>query len=59
MKEAGLTSLKGRIIYTDNYYTSMALAKHIFNRYGYTVFGTILPMDKKSRDYHDITFLKF
>ena len=27
---AGLTGNRGRVLYTDNYYTSMKLAKHMF-----------------------------
>ena len=33
-KEAGLASAIGRTLYTNNYYTLMALAKHMFNKYG-------------------------
>ena len=58
MKEAGITSARGQTLYTDNYYTSMVLAKHIFNKYGWTIAGTIIPTDKKSRADHDIPFLK-
>ena len=36
----------------------MAQAKHMFNKYGWTIFGTIIPTDKKSRDDHDIPLLK-
>ena len=31
VKEDGLNIFRGRTLYTDNYYTSMAIAKHIFN----------------------------
>ena len=36
----------------------MALAKHIFEKYGWMIVGTITPTDKKSRSDHDIPFLK-
>ena len=58
IKEAGLTGAKGRVLYTDNYYTSMKLAKHMFERYSWTIVGTIVPTDKKYRADHDIPFLK-
>ena len=55
---AGLTESRGRVLYTDNYYTSVKLAKHMFNEYGWTIVGTISPTDKKSRADEDIPFLK-
>ena len=57
VKEAGLTSVRRWTLYTDKYYTSMALSKHMFNKYGCTNVGTIVPKDKKSRADHDISFL--
>jgi len=56
--DAGLTGARGRVLYTDNYYTSVKLAKHMFNNYGWTIVGTISPTDKKSRQDEDIPFLK-
>jgi len=56
--DAGLTGQKGRTLYTYNYYTSMALAKHMFEKYQWTIVGTITLTDKKSRSDHDIPFLK-
>ena len=34
VKEAGLTNARGRTLYTNNYYTSMVIAKHTFSKYG-------------------------
>ena len=45
-------------LYTDNFYTSVALAIHMFKEYGWTIVGTIVPTDKKSREDRDIPFLK-
>ena len=59
VKEAGLTSARGGTLYTDNCYTSMALAKSMFKKYRWEIFGTITPTDKKSHSYHDIPFIKF
>ena len=59
VKEAGLNSFIGKTFYTDNYYTSVALAKHMLNEYGWTIVGTIIPADKKSLTDHDIPFLNF
>ena len=33
VKESGITRFRGLTLYTDNYYTSMSLAKHMFNYY--------------------------
>ena len=56
--DAGLTHQRVRVLYTDNYYTSVKLAKLTFEKYGWTIVGTILPTDKKSREDEDISFLK-
>ena len=37
----------------------MNLAKHMFEKYGWTIVGTICTTDKKSRQDHNIHFLKF
>jgi hypothetical protein len=58
VKEAELTKSRGRTLYTDNYYTSIKLAKHLFEKYRWTLVGTIVPTDKKTREDHDIPFLK-
>ena len=58
VKEAELTRSRGRTLYTDNYYTSIKLAKHLFEKYRWTLVGTIVPTDKKTREDHDIPFLK-
>ena len=43
VKEARITSARWRTLYTDNYYMPMALAKHMFNKYRWTIVGTIVP----------------
>jgi len=55
---SNLQTAKGRILYTDNYYTSIGLAKHIFACYGWLIVGTIVPTDKKDRNDDDPPFLK-
>ena len=42
-REAGLLETRGRVLYTDNYYTSIKLAKHMFEQYGWTMTGTYVP----------------
>ena len=37
VKYYGITSIRGRTICTGNYYTLMALYKHMFNKYGLTM----------------------
>ena len=56
--DAGLTHQWGRVLYTENYYTSVKLEKLMFEKYGWTIVGTISPTDKKSREDEDIPFLK-
>ena len=58
VNEAELTGPRGRTLYTDNYYTSVKLAKHLFEKYKWTMVGTIVPTDKKTCEDHDIPFLK-
>jgi len=57
-RDAGLLETRGRVLYTDNYYTSIKLAKHMFEQYGWTVCGTIVPTEKKHRENEDFPFLK-
>ena len=56
--KANLHHAKGRILFTDNWYTSMNLAKHLFEKYRWTIVGTIVPTEKKSRQDQDIPFHK-
>ena len=55
---ADLQGQAGRILFTDNWYTSIALAKHLFFEYKWLFVGTITPTDKKCRVDYDIPFLK-
>ena len=55
---AVITYVQGRVMYTDNYYTSVKLAYHIFENYGWKIVGNIVPTDKKSRSDKDLPFLK-
>ena len=59
IREAGLGVYRGRVLYTENWYTTMRLAVHLFETYGWTMVGTITPTDKKSRQDLDVPFLKF
>jgi hypothetical protein len=56
--KAGLLKTRGRVLFTDNYYTSIKLSKHMFEQYGWTTVGTIVPTDKKHRENDDFPFLK-
>ena len=58
IRQADLNTCKGRVLITDNYYTTVALAKHMFTKYRWTIIGTITPTDKKSRTDEDFPFLK-
>ena len=58
IREAALGYYRGRVLYTDNWYTSVKLAIHLFQTFGWTMVGTISPTDKKSREDLDVPFLK-
>jgi hypothetical protein len=58
LQSANLFSARGRALFTDNYYTSIKLAKELFIKYGWTLCGTITPTDKKTRAGHDVPFCK-
>lgn len=50
--------MRGLTLYTDNWYTSIALAKYLYNTYGWTLLGTVIPTESKARSGHDIPFIK-
>lgn len=45
-------------MYTDNWYTSVPLARHILKNYGWLFAGTVKLTEKKARVDYDITFHK-
>ena len=47
---------RGCVLYTDNYYTSVSLAKHFFEQYRWTVTGTFTPSDKKAKQDEEFPF---
>ena len=55
---AGLTTQSGRILYTDNWYTSVSLARDLYWEYKWLFVGTIIPTEKKGREGYDIPFHK-
>ena len=55
---SNLTLQSGRILYTDNWYTSLHLAKTLFMRFNWLVVGTSTPTEKKAREEYDIPFHK-
>ena len=57
-RDAGLLEERDRVLYTDNYYTSIKLAKHMFETYGWTICGTIVTTEKKHQEGEDFPFLK-
>ena len=58
IRRANLTQARGRTVCTDNWYTSVDLAKHLYEKYKWTLVGTMTPTEKKSREDHDVPFLK-
>lgn len=57
-RRSNLHNQKGRVLYTDNYYTSVKLARYFFEEFGWTITGTYSPTDKKSRQDEDFPFLR-
>ena len=56
--EGDLHLNRGHILYSNNWYTSVDLAKHLYDNYRWTIVGTITPTEKKARGYHDVPYLK-
>ena len=54
----GLKVQSGRIIYTDNWRTSIKLARTLFEKYNWLFFGTSAPTEKKTLEEYDIPFHK-
>ncbi len=50
--------IRGRTVYSDNYYTSIRMAKHLYEKYSWSLVGTIVPTDKKQRADEDVPFVK-
>merc|ERR1712197_297235 len=55
---AGLAVHRGRVLFTDNWYTTVPLAMHLFKKYGWLFTGTLTPTEKKQREDLDFPFLK-
>jgi hypothetical protein len=50
--------IRGKMVYSDNYYTSMNLAKHLYAKHNWSLVGAIVLTEKKQRADEDIPFLK-
>ena len=57
-QESGITNEQGHVLYTDNWYTGIKLCKEFFEKYGWSVVGTVSPTNRKACADKDITFLK-
>ena len=57
-EKAHLLTNRGHILFTDTYYTSIKLAKHMYEKHGWTIVGTISPTKKKQRNKEDFPFSK-
>ncbi len=49
---------RGRVLYINNWYTSLSLAKDLYENFSWTMLGTITPTEKKKRTGEDIPFIK-
>ena len=56
--DAGLLEKCGCVRYTDNYYISVKLARHMFEKYGWTTLGTFVPTNKKHQEADEFPFHK-
>jgi len=48
----------GRVLYTDNFYTSIPLMEHCYSKYGFLLVGTFVLSNKLSRTARDFPFHK-
>ena len=53
-----LVTAKGRILHSDNWYTTLRLAKHLYETYGWLFVGTVVPSDSKDRNENSLPFRK-
>ena len=53
-----LTNASGRTVYTDNWYTTMDLARNLYDKHRMLFCGTMTLTDKKSRQDLDVPFHK-
>ena len=49
---AHLVAVAGCILYTDNWYTYVKLAKYLYTAYQWVLVGTIVPTEEKGMLYH-------
>jgi hypothetical protein len=54
----GLTSARGRILFTNNWYTSIQLPTMLYDEYGWQFCATITPTEKLPRQDRDVPFAK-
>ena len=52
--QAELTGARGRILYTDNWYTSIDLALMLYQKHGWRFCGTVAPTNKVARQDMDV-----
>ena len=55
---AVLAAQRGHVLFTDNWYTTIRLAMHLFAVFGWLFTGTLTPTDKKQRADSNFPFLK-
>ena len=53
---ADLVTAKGRVLYADNWYTTLRLAKHLYEKYCWLFVGTVVPSDSKDRNDNSVPF---
>ena len=58
INKADLIYCKGRILYSDNWYTTTRLAKYVYDTYRWLFVGTVVPNESKDRTENSIPFGK-
>jgi hypothetical protein len=58
LTDSHLTQARGRIVYTDNWYTTMDVPYKLYNKYGFLFCGTMVPTEKVSCQDMDVPFHK-
>ena len=58
INEADLVGAKGRILYTDNWYTSIRLGRYLYEKYRWLFVGTVVVSDSKVQQENSLQFCK-
>ena len=57
-KKTDILCTRGHVLFTENFYTTIKLTKHMYEIYGWSVVGTMTTTKKKHREKEEFPFLK-